>query len=57
MNRKWKITLLTIGIIVFIGLSSFLPIYLVKRFKYWTPDAISNPERWELVFEDEFEGI
>ena len=56
MRRKVKLTLLTLGLIVVIGTSIFLPIYLVRHLKYRIPDVFSNLDQWELVFEDDFLG-
>ncbi|TFG18356.1 MAG: glycoside hydrolase family 16 protein [Promethearchaeota archaeon] len=56
MKRKWKIALLSIGLVFIISIGTFLPIFLIKRYKYWIPDVVTNPDRWELVFEDNFLG-
>jgi beta-glucanase (GH16 family) len=56
VRKKVKIVLLISGILVGLGLGTFLPVYFVLHFRYRIPNAFSNPDQWELVFEDEFVG-
>ncbi|MHA1452938.1 MAG: glycoside hydrolase family 16 protein [Promethearchaeota archaeon] len=56
MKRKLKIVLLSLGLVSIIGIGIFLPTYLVLHLKYRVPDVFTNPDDWELVFEDNFLG-
>ncbi len=56
MKQKTKTILLSIGVVLLLVISFFLPAFLVYRFKYRYPDVFKNPDRWELVFEDDFFG-
>jgi len=57
MKRILKLLSLSIGLVLIITISIFLPTFLVLHLRYRFPGAISNPDAWKLVFEDNFLGI